>query len=449
MFEKVLIANRGEIAIRISDAEAALGVDSVAIFTEADRQSLHTSCATESALLDGTGPIAPYLDVAAVIAAAKNHGCDCLHPGYGFLSESADLAQACADNGITFIGPTPQALQLFGDKVAARQQAQALDLPVIPGSESAIGSAVQAQEIATQIGYPVMLKAVAGGGGRGMRRVDDADGLEAAFLRCQSEALAAFGIDGVFIEKLIEDPRHIEVQVLADHAGSCVHLYERDCSVQQNNQKVLEIAPAAALSGDVKNRLYEQATRLAQAVGYRNAGTVEFLLEPHSGNHYFIECNPRIQVEHTITEQITGVDLVQAQFAVAAGASLADLGFGSQADLAPPLGFAVQARVTVRGAGRITAYKEPSGSGVRVDAYGYSGYETQSHFDPLLAKVIGSHRASLDQALQQTRRALERFHIVGVATNIASLCALLARDEVAAGDARTTLLENNPQLLQS
>lgn len=449
MFERVLIANRGEIAIRIADAASALGIDSVAVFSDADRWSLHTTCATDAALLDGTDAISPYLDVAAIIAAAKAHNCDCLHPGYGFLSESPELAQACADVGIVFIGPTSRVLQLFGDKIAARQQAQTLDLTIIPGSESAVESVAQAQEIAEQIGYPVMLKAVAGGGGRGMRRVDDATTLESAFRRCQSEALAAFGTDGVFIEKLIENPRHIEVQILADNKGGCIHLYERDCSVQYKNQKLLEIAPAAALGGDVKNRLYDEAVRLAQGIGYSNAGTVEFLFDPASGNHYFIECNPRIQVEHTITEQITGVDLVQAQFKIAAGASLADLGLSSQSEIASPEGYAVQARVNIRGAGRITAYKEPSGSGVRVDAYGYSGFEAQSHFDSLLAKVIGSHRESLAQALHQTRRALERFHIAGVATNIASLVALLEHPDVASGDARTTLLENNPHLVQT
>ncbi len=441
---RVLIANRGEIAIRIAKAAAALGIESVAVHPPADALSLHTRAATRSRELTGgspADPVAAYLDAAGIVAAAQAEGCDCVHPGYGFLAESPELARRCAEAGITFVGPSADTLALFGDKTRARALAHSLDIPVVAGS-GPLASAEEAATAAGTVGYPVMLKAAAGGGGRGMRAVAGPDELAEAFERCRSEAQAAFGDGTVFLEQLVARPRHIEVQVLADGDGNVVHLWERDCSIQQRNQKVVEIAPAPGLDDQVRTRILADAVRLVAGGGYRNAGTVEFLVEPETGRYFFIECNPRIQVEHTITEQVTGVDLVEAQFQVAAGASLASLGLGTQGAVPPPRGYAVQARVVARGAGTITAYKEPAGPGVRVDACGYAGYAPAPQFDPLLAKVIGSSSSAgtLVSALERTARALAEFHIDGLPTNLAELQTICEDPTVRAGDARTTLL---------
>jgi pyruvate carboxylase len=360
VLKRVLIANRGEIAIRIARAAEGLGIESVAVHSPADALGLHTRIATRSVAI-GAGeadPIRPYLDIDALIAAAHAAGCDAVHPGYGFLAENAAFARRCLAEGLVFIGPSPETLELFGDKVKARALAERLKVPTVPGSAGALASAKAAAKAAEAIGYPVMLKASAGGGGRGMRRVDAAADLEGAFARCRSEAQAAFGDGSLFLEKIVERPRHIEVQVLADRQGGIVHLWERDCSVQLRNQKVVEIAPAAALDPDLRARILQDALRLAKAAGFVNAGTVEFLVEPEAGRHYFIECNPRIQVEHTITEEVTGIDLVETQFRIAAGESLEDLGL----EVPPELrGFAVQARVVATGAGSLIGYREPAG----------------------------------------------------------------------------------------
>ena len=447
---RVLIANRGEIAIRIARAADALGMESVAVYPSADAHVLHPRFASKAHELQGfDDPVAAYLNAEALVAAAVHHDCDCLHPGYGFLSESSALAEQCAAAGITFIGPTPGALSLFGDKVRARALAESLSIPVVPGSTQPLASVEAATALAAMLGYPVMIKASAGGGGRGMRAVTDATELAEAFERCRSEASAAFGNGALFLERLVTRPRHIEVQILADTFGTTVHLHDRDCSVQLRNQKVIEIAPAPSLDPVLRARVLADAVRLVRAANYTNAGTVEFLVSPETGEYFFIECNPRIQVEHTVTEEVTGVDLVEAQFRIAAGASLASLGLGDQDAVGEPRGFAVQARVVAQGMGTITAYKEPSGPGVRVDACGYVGYAPPPQFDPLLAKVIGSSNSSmsLTSALDRTSRALQQFHIDGIATNTAALCAMLANPDVRAGDARTTLLAEQPELL--
>ena len=447
MFKRVLIANRGEIAIRIARAAAALGMESVSVFAPADAQGLHTRVSTGSRPIGAIGgdPVAAYLDIAALVAAAVESGCDCVHPGYGFLSENAAFARACAAQGLTFIGPGPEALALFGDKVSARSLAAKLDVPTVPGSDGALSSAEAAAKVAKTLGYPVMLKACAGGGGRGMRLVGEASEMAEAFARCRSEAEAAFGDGALFLEKAIQRPRHIEVQVLADAGGEVVHIWERDCSVQLRHQKVIEIAPAAGLEPGLRARILDDALRLAKAGGYLNAGTVEFLVSPETGAHYFIECNPRIQVEHTVTEEVTGVDLVETQFRIAAGATLAELGLAT-----PPAtrGYAVQARVTAAGAGTFSGYKEPAGPGVRVDACGYLGLSPPPQFDPMFAKVIGRSNSSgsLASAVERTRRALAEFHIAGLPTNLGQLQAILAEPSVAAGDARTTLLLEQPAL---
>lgn len=450
LHKRVLISNRGEIAIRIAKAASALGMESVGVYAPVDALSLHTRMVSEAREIGGSGDaLGAYLDAAALVRIAKASGCDCVHPGYGFLAENRAFAELCAAEGLTFVGPPPAALSLFGDKVQARALAQSLDIPVIPGSAEALTSAAAATELAErELGYPVMLKASAGGGGRGMRAVESAAQMAEAFERCQSEAQAAFGDGSLFAERLLPHPRHIEVQVLADGQGDAVHLYERDCSVQLRNQKVVEVAPAPGLDSKLRERILSDAVKLVRAADYVNAGTVEFLVSPESGEHFFIECNPRIQVEHTITEQVTGIDIVEAQFRISAGESLRDLGIGDQKDLAPPRGFAVQARVVAQGPGTLTAYKEPSGPGIRVDACGYLGYTPPPQFDPLLAKLIctSSSTASFESAVDRTLNALDEFHLSGLATNLPQLRAILANARFRAGDARTSLLAEVPDL---
>ena len=372
-----------------------------------------------------------YLDIDAIIAAAKDSGSDCVHPGYGFLSENANFAQRCQAEGLRFIGPSPATLALFGDKVEARAFAQAQGIPVVPGAPAALASGAEAKALAKSIGYPVMLKASAGGGGRGMRAVAKPEEMDEAFARCQSEAEAAFGDRAVFLEKIVPRPRHIEVQVLGDGQGNVVHLFERDCSVQLRNQKVVEIAPAPNLDDGLRQRILADAVKLARAARYENAGTVEFLVNPETGEHFFIECNPRIQVEHTITEQVMGFDLVEAQFRIAAGDSLAALGLADQKSVGVPRGFAVQARVVAQGTGTLSAYREPSGPGVRVDACGYLGLAPPPQFDPLLAKLICQSGSSgtFASAVDRLGRALDEFQIVGVPTNGEQLRAILAHPE--------------------
>ncbi|WP_423917209.1 carboxyl transferase domain-containing protein [Candidatus Poriferisodalis sp.] len=437
-FDRVLIANRGEIAIRIAKAADALGIESVAVYAPVDERSLHLVAADHVAPLPGSDPVAAYLDIFALLRIAGEHGCDCVHPGYGFLAENAAFVHACAQAGIAFVGPAASTLELFGDKIRARALATSLGIPVVGGSPGAVADAAAAAGAAAAIGLPVMLKAAAGGGGRGMRAVERIEDIDEAFGRCSSEAAAAFGDGTVFVERLVDRPRHIEVQVLADHHGNVTHLYERDCSVQQRNQKVIEIAPAHGLSAELRAQLHADAVRLAAEAGLVNAATVEFLVSPEAGEHYFIECNPRIQVEHTVTEQVTGIDLVEAQFRIASGETLAAVGIGA-AGAAKPRGYAVQARVVATGSGAISAYQEPSGVGVRVDAAGYSGYAPPPYYDPLLAKVIGTGN-TIEAAVARTSSALADFHIGRLPTNIGQLRDILDHPAVSNGDARTTLL---------
>ncbi len=455
MLKRVLISNRGEIAIRIAKAASALGVESVGVYSPVDALSLHTRFTTEACEIAGRGgtgdAVGAYLDAGLIVATAKASGCDSVHPGYGFLAENPGFAELCAAEGLVFVGPPPAVLALFGDKVRARSLAKSLGIPIVPGSGEPLRSPEEALELVRELGYPVMLKASAGGGGRGMRTVENAEAMAEAFVRCQSEAQAAFGDGSVFLERLIPRPRHIEVQILADARGNVVHLHERDCSVQLRHQKVVEVAPAPRLDAALRERILADAIKLASAAKYVNAGTVEFLVSPETGEHFFIECNPRIQVEHTVTEQVTGIDLVEAQFHIASGQALAALGLGDQRAVGAPRGFAVEARVVARGAGTISAYKEPSGPGVRVDACGYLGYAPPPQFDPLLAKVIGasSSATSLASAVDRTLRALGEFHIAGLPTNLGELRAILSHPDVRAGDARTSLLEEAPEILRA
>ena len=453
MFKRVLIANRGEIAIRIARAASSLGMESVGVHAGADAQALHTRMTTQvheigKQAAKGQDPVRAYLDIDGMIAVARASGCDSVHPGYGFLSENAAFARRCAEEGLRFVGPRPETLALFGDKVASRAFAQSVKVPVVPGSQTALQSVGDATAVAKTLGYPVMLKAAAGGGGRGMRAVARAEDMAEAFARCQGEALAAFGDGAVFIEKLVARPRHIEVQVLGDAQGNVVHLYERDCSVQLRNQKVVEVAPAPNLDPALRQRILADAITLARAARYENAGTVEFLVSPETGEHWFIECNPRIQVEHTVTEQVTGIDLVETQFRIAAGESLASLGLGDQAVIPAPRGYAVQARLVATGVGAFTAYREPTGPGVRVDACGYVGLAPPPNFDPLFAKLIGQSGSAqtFESAVDRTLRALAEFQVAGVATNRDQLRAILEHPEFRNANARTSLLAEVPEL---
>ena len=452
-FTNLLIANRGEIAIRVARAAADLGLASTAIFSTDDALSLHVKAADRAVPLGAAGARA-YLDIPAVIAAAKVARCDAVHPGYGFLSENADFARACAQAGIAFVGPSPEALEAFGDKARARALAVRAGVPVIAGTDGP-ADLLQMEAFFSSLapGGAMMIKAVAGGGGRGMRVVRNLAELAAAFHAAGREAEVAFGVGDLYAERLIEKARHIEVQVAGDRTG-VLAIGERDCSLQRRHQKILEMAPAPNISATLRARLFAMAVDLAAATRYRTLGTIEFLLEPDSGEAFFIEANARLQVEHTITEAVTGVDLVQAQIRLAAGDTLGRIGL-----TATPAaqGFAIQARVNLEtldadggarpSGGRLTVYEPPSGPGVRVDGYGYAGYVTNPNYDSLLAKVI-VHGPTLAHAAARARRALSEFRIEGVQTNIGVLRALLAREEVLAGEATTRFVENHaPALL--
>jgi acetyl/propionyl-CoA carboxylase alpha subunit/acetyl-CoA carboxylase carboxyltransferase component len=449
---KLLIANRGEIAVRIARTAAEMGIATVAVFSQDDAASLHTKKADEAVGLKGSGPGA-YLDIAQVVEAAKAAGCDAVHPGYGFLSENAAFARACAAAGLTFVGPDPQALELFGDKGRARTLAQALSVPVLAGTNGPT-TLKDAQAFLEGEGHgAVMVKAVAGGGGRGMRPVTSADDLPAAFERCASEARAAFGNGDLYVERFLPHARHIEVQVLGD-GRAAVHLWDRECSLQRQRQKLVEIAPADVLPMSLRERLFAAAVALAEGAGYRSLGTMEFLVSPDGdgGDDFvFIEGNARLQVEHTVTEEVTGLDLVRLQIAVAAGRSLGDLGL-TQPQVPPPRGHAVQVRVNLEtmapdgsakpAGGTLSAFEPPSGPGVRVDSFGYAGYRTSARFDSLLAKlIVHAGAGGLERAVAKAYRALGEFRIEGAATNIGFLQHLLARPEVAAGQVHTRFIE--------
>src|SRR6478752_383034 len=457
MFSKVLVANRGEIAIRAFRAAYELGARTVAVFPYEDRWSEHRLKADEAYEIGERGhPVRAYLDPDAIVAVAQRAGADAVYPGYGFLSENPTLAEACANAGITFIGPTSDVLELTGNKARAIAAAKAAGVPTLASVDPStdVDALVAAAEA---IPEPLFVKAVAGGGGRGMRRVDDRADLREAIETCMREAEGAFGDPTVFIEQAVVDPRHIEVQILADGTsdeGGVIHLYERDCSVQRRHQKVVEIAPAPNLDPELRDRICADAVRFAREISYKNAGTVEFLLDP-SGNYVFIEMNPRIQVEHTVTEEVTGVDLVQSQMRIAAGATLADLELTQ--DSVAPRGFALQCRITTEDpangfrpdTGRITMYRSPGGPGVRLDGgTTYTGAEISPHFDSMLAKLTCRGR-SFEAAVQKARRALLEFRIRGVSTNVGFLQAVLADADFAAGGVTTSFIEDHPQLLKA
>ena len=452
---RLLIANRGEIAIRIAAAASDLAIATVGIFSEDDDRSLHVRRTDEAAGLDGSGARA-YLDIDQVLRVAGQRKCDAIHPGYGFLSENASFARRCAEEGLKFVGPTAESLALFGDKARARKLAQEVGVPVVAGvSESVTLDTAREFFADLPTGSAMLFKAVAGGGGRGIRVVSEARELDGAFERARSEAKAAFGVPDVLLERFVRCARHIEVQIAADHHGSVACLGDRDCSLQRRYQKLIEIAPAPDLPDDMRQRLALAATRLAAAAGYRNLGTFEFLVE--GSRFYFIEANARLQVEHTVTEEVTGIDIVRLQLQLACGAALDRIGV-SQADLLAPRGCAIQARVNMEtmgtdgvakpAAGRLSAFDLPAGRGIRVDTFGYSGYRPNPNFDSLLAKVIcHSPHDGFAGAMRRVARALRDFRIEGIQTNIGFLQALLRHDDVRRWLVHTRFVDENIESL--
>jgi pyruvate carboxylase len=451
MISRLLVANRSEIAIRAFRAAYELGITTIGVYTQEDRDALHRLKADEAYQIGEPGhPVRAYLDVATLVSTAVRVGADAIYPGYGFLSESAELAGACADAGITFVGPPADVLLLTGDKGRARRAAADAGLPVLAGSDPLTDSR-DALSAAEAIGYPVFVKAASGGGGRGLRRVERPEDLVAAVETAQREAEGAFGDGTVFLEEAMVRPRHIEVQLLADADGEVLHLYERDCSVQRRHQKVVEIAPAPNLDPRLRAQLCDDAVRFGRAVGYRNAGTVEFLVS-EDGRHAFIEMNPRIQVEHTVTEETTDFDIVQAQLQIAGGMRFADEGL-TQSDI-ESRGFAIQCRVTTENpangfrpdTGRLTAYRSAAGAGIRLDAgSAFVGAEVSPYFDSLLVKVTARGR-DLGRAARRAHRALAEFRIRGVATNVAFLRAVLSDPDFLAGETNTSFIDDRPHL---
>ena len=445
----LLIANRGEIAIRIARAAADLGLSTVAVFSTDDADSLHVRVADRSAALAGSG-VPAYLDIQAIVSAAVESGCDAVHPGYGFLAENAALARACAEAGLTFVGPTPEILDLFGDKARARIAAAAAEVPVLAGIDKSV-SVSDAREFLRSLGDDgaMILKAVAGGGGRGSRVVLDDNEIDEAYERCRSEATSAFGNGDLYVEQLVTRARHIEVQIVADTSGNVIHLGERECSAQRRHQKVIETAPAFGLAPDIRTAIQADAVRLAKECDYSNIGTFEFLVDLENGEHYFIEANARLQVEHTVTEEVTGVDLVQTQLLLAGDSTLSELGLDRDHS---PRGIAIQARVNMEtmdasggvrpSGGTLSAYDAPNGPGVRTDGFGYAGYQTSPAFDSLLAKVIvHSPSSNPGPAIARASRALAEFRIEGVETNISFLQNILRRPEFETGTLTTRFLD--------
>jgi len=456
-FKNVMVANRGEVAIRIVRAARDLGLRTVVVFTEDDSASLHTKMADGAYRLDGRG-VSAYLDIDGIIDAAQSTGCEAIHPGYGFLSENADFARRCAEEGIAFIGPTVEDLELFGDKGEARAAAARAEVPILRGTDRAV-SLDEARAFFASLGPDagMMIKAVAGGGGRGSRIVNEADEIEDTYSRCQSEARSTLKSGDLYVEEFVRQARHIEVQILGDLQGNIIHLGERECSIQRRYQKAIEVAPAPHLPDDLRSEIISAAMRLAKSVGYANLGTFEFLVntsESDGGNAFsFIEVNARLQVEHTVTEAVTGVDIVQTQIQLAGGLSLAELGMDDPA-IARPRGYAIQARVNMEtltedgsvkpAGGTFRSYEGPNGPGVRTDGFGYAGYTTNSLFDSLLAKVIAhSPSARFGDAVQRLTRALSEFRIEGVDTNIPFLCNVLAHADFTSGAIHTRWVDEN------
>jgi len=450
MFKKVLIANRGEIALRVIRACKELDIETVAVYSEADRECLHVRFAADDVCVGRPPARDSYLNIPRIIAAAEITGADAIHPGYGFLAENAEFANTVRASNIAFIGPTAEQIGQMGDKAAARKLAQKLKVPTVPGSPGPVESMEEGLKVAQKLGFPVIIKAAAGGGGKGMRVAPDTEQFAQAFGLAKQEALAAFGSDEVYIEKYLSRPRHIEIQIMGDMHGKLMHLCERDCSVQRRHQKLIEEAPSPAVDVTLREDIGDAAVRLAQAIGYVGAGTVEFLLD-EDGSYYFMEMNTRIQVEHPVTEMCTNFDLVKEQIRVAAGEPLSFVMNGHRLR-----GHAIECRVNAEdparnfqpSPGTITAYHPPGGPGVRVDTHIYAGYTVPPYYDSLLAKVIvhGNTRA---EALARMRQALDSFIIEGVTTTIPFLGRVLRHPDFIAGTVDTMFLEREPQLLKN
>lgn len=445
MFRKILIANRGEVALRVIRSCKEMGIESVAVYSEADRDSLHARMADQSVCIGPAQSSQSYLKMANIISAALTTGAEAIHPGYGFLAENASFARAVADSGLVFIGPSPEAIERMGDKSVARETMMAAGVPCVPGSDGAVESAAEALEFAKEVGFPVLIKASAGGGGKGMRVAQDEGELEHNFTAAKTEAAAAFGNDTVYIEKYLSRPRHIEFQVLADSHGNAVHLFERDCSIQRRHQKLLEEAPSPAMTPELRTRMGEAALKAVRAVDYVNAGTVEFLLDT-DGSFYFMEMNTRVQVEHPVTEQISGVDIIKEQIRIAAGEPMKHR---AQEDI-QLRGHAIEFRINAEDPahnfrphpGTISVWNPPGGFGVRIDSHVYSGYSVPPTYDSLLAKLIvwGETR---DEAISRARRALDEFIVVGIPTTIPFHQAVIEVEAFRSGDVYTDFVETH------
>jgi len=439
MLKKVLIANRGEIACRVARACRELGIPSVAIYSQADRDSLHAQIADEAVCVGAGSNADSYLNLANVLMAARITGADAVHPGYGYFSERAHFAEALASLGIRFIGPPVEAIEAMGDKAKAKEAAVASGCPVVPGSDGVVASDLEALKIAETIGYPILLKAVAGGGGRGIRRIDEPDELAQAWKTAQAEAQASFGSGEMLLEKCVLEPRHVEIQIIGDSHGNMVYLCERECSIQNlRHQKILEEAPFAGLPPEVRRKMGEAAVRVAWSVGYQNAGTVEFLVD-RNFDFYFLEMNTRLQVEHPVTEEITDIDLMQTMLRVASGEKLPF----RQEDIQLK-GHAIEARITAQdpdrdfapSTGKITDWRAPGGRGVRMDTHCYAGFTVSPYYDPMLAKLIVS-APTREEAVARLQSALSEFHVAGIETNIPFLRRLCASPGWMAGDFHT------------
>ena len=447
MFKKILIANRGEIAVRIIRACSELGITSVAIYSDADRHALHVKKADESYNV-GADPLAGYLNAHNIVNIAVTSGCDAIHPGYGFLSENPELAEICMRRDIKFIGPNADIIRQMGDKIQARTAMIAASIPVIPGSEGNIESLDEAKKLASSMGYPIMLKATNGGGGRGIRRCNSEKELNTNYDRVISEATKAFGKPEVFLEKCIVSPKHIEVQILADSFGNVVHLFERDCSIQRRNQKLIEIAPSPQLTNAQRNYVGELAVKAAKAVNYENAGTVEFLLD-NENNFYFMEMNTRLQVEHTITESITGIDIVREQIRIAFGLSLQ-----YKQDEIQFRGFAIEYRINAEDPkydfmpsfGKITRYYAPGGPGVRIDASIYTGYVIPPYYDSMCAKLT-VWALNWESVIQRGKRALNDMVVFGVKTTIPYYLEIMNNKQFKEANFNTSFVDEHPELI--
>ncbi len=447
MFKKILIANRGEIAVRLIRACSELGITSVAIYSDADRHALHVKKADESYNV-GSDPLAGYLNAHNIVNIAVTSGCDAIHPGYGFLSENPELAEICSRRDIKFIGPDAEIIRQMGDKIQARTAMINASIPVIPGSEGNIESLDEAKKLASSIGYPIMLKATNGGGGRGIRRCNNEKELITNYDRVISEATKAFGKPEVFIEKCIVSPKHIEVQILADSYGNVVHLFERDCSIQRRNQKLIEIAPSPQLTNAQRSYVGELAVKAAKAVNYKNAGTVEFLLDDEN-NFYFMEMNTRLQVEHTITESITGIDIVQEQIRIAFGLSLQ-----YKQDEIQFRGFAIEYRINAEDPkydfmpsfGKITRYYAPGGPGVRIDASIYTGYVIPPYYDSMCAKLT-VWALNWESVIQRGKRALNDIVVFGVKTTIPYYLEIMNNKQFKEASFNTSFVDDHPELI--